>query len=130
MISKKFLFEEMKFYQNNPSEEYVRAQLLIDSASNMIDLGSGENPHPKAKAAIDKFIDPIQRNYGKRGTISIEKLHERGVRFVQAELESLPFEDDEFDLAYSHHVLEHVDDPLGACSEIIRIAKAGVFFYT
>ena len=46
--------------------------------------------------------------------------------FVQTPAESMPmFGDKEFDYAQCHHVIEHVNDPDRACSEIIRIAKAG-----
>jgi ubiquinone/menaquinone biosynthesis C-methylase UbiE len=39
------------------------------------------------------------------------------------------FHDKEFDYARCHHVIEHTNDPDLACSELIRIAKAGIFSF-
>ena len=50
--------------------------------------------------------------------------------FVQCPLEAMPmFKDKEFDYARCRHVIEHCVDPDKACSEIIRIAKAGVISF-
>lgn len=47
-------------------------------------------------------------------------------KFVMCPMENMPFKDKEFDFARAHHVIEHTIDPDKACSELIRIAKAGV----
>ena len=37
----------------------------------------------------------------------------------------LPFEDKEFDFVFASHILEHVSDPMGFISEMVRVGKKG-----
>lgn len=109
------------------SPEYIKAQKIINESINMIDLGCGSSPHPKSKVAVDKYIEPIHRKYGSNKKIDIAKIEKNGkTKFVQANFEKLPFENKSFDVAYSHHVIEHLDDPSKACDEMQRIAEKGV----
>lgn len=109
----------------NLSEEYKEAQRLIDGAKRMVDLGCGTNPHPKASVAVDKYIEPIHRQFGENKLIDVAEIEKRGIQFVEADFESLPFADKQFDVAYSHHVIEHLDNPARACCEMQRIALGG-----
>jgi ubiquinone/menaquinone biosynthesis C-methylase UbiE len=47
---------------------------------------------------------------------------------VKADAHHLPFRDEVFEEVYSHHVLEHLDDPTKALAEMIRVAKRKVTF--
>lgn len=50
--------------------------------------------------------------------------------YVQTPAEDLSmFADKSFDFARCHHVIEHVNDPAKACSELIRIAKSGILSF-
>jgi ubiquinone/menaquinone biosynthesis C-methylase UbiE len=42
-----------------------------------------------------------------------------------ADINQLPFEDKSYDFVYCSHVLEHVDDPMRACAELVRVGKRG-----
>lgn len=80
-----------------------------------IDLGSGGGKRPAP--GYDIYTD-----------INIPK--KPPANFVHCALESMPmFADKEFDFARARHCIEHVVDPDKACSEIIRIAKAGVISF-
>lgn len=46
-----------------------------------------------------------------------------GCSFVLADINNLPFANKKFDFVYCSHVLEHVDDPERACSELIRVGR-------
>jgi ubiquinone/menaquinone biosynthesis C-methylase UbiE len=48
---------------------------------------------------------------------------ETGVRLVQSDGASLPFEDASIDLVYASHVLEHVEDERGFLRELARVAR-------
>lgn len=50
-------------------------------------------------------------------------------KFVLCSMEDMPFNDKEFDYARCHHVIEHTQDPDRACSELVRIAKAGILSF-
>lgn len=78
-----------------------------------IDIGCGERP----RLGYDVYTDIYTPNVKVNG------------KFVICNMESMPFNDKEFDYARCHHVIEHTDDPDKACRELIRIAKAGVLYF-
>ncbi|KQQ26544.1 MULTISPECIES: methyltransferase domain-containing protein [unclassified Frondihabitans] len=47
------------------------------------------------------------------------------VTFETADLYSLPYADDTFDIVHAHQVLQHVADPVAALVEMRRVAKPG-----
>jgi SAM-dependent methyltransferase len=50
-------------------------------------------------------------------------------RYIQCYMEEMPFKNKEFDYARSHHSIEHCENPGMACSEMVRIAKAGIISF-
>ena len=86
----------------------------------IVDLGSGGNPRKDAGVLVDKYEEPLHRGH----TTKELKIPEN-VKFVKADIADLPFEDNEFDFSYCIQVLEHVDDPVKCCNEIMRISKSG-----
>lgn len=44
---------------------------------------------------------------------------------VKMDIHEIPFEENEFDVIFCNHVLEHVDDDIKAISEIQRVLKPG-----
>jgi SAM-dependent methyltransferase len=91
-----------------------------------VDLGCGSLPHARAAVGVDAFRAPVQRELGAGAPLTATAFRQRHVQFVQANLEALPFRNQEFDFAYSHHVFEHLVDPKQACAEMMRVAGAGV----
>jgi SAM-dependent methyltransferase len=51
------------------------------------------------------------------------------LRFLEADVHALPFDDESFDFVFFHHVLEHVADPELSIDEIARILRAGGLLY-
>jgi len=49
--------------------------------------------------------------------------------YVKANVEDMPFEDNTFDKVFFTHVLEHVDNPIKAVSEIYRVLREGGVLY-
>lgn len=47
------------------------------------------------------------------------------IRFMEADAENLPFEDEAFDGAYCRFLLEHVSDPRCVLSEMRRVVRSG-----
>lgn len=95
-----------------------RYDLKISKRANVLDVGSGHNPHPRANVIIDKFDDS---NFHRSGDIKVLKKQ----RFVNADGERMPFSDKEFDFVICCHVLEHVDNPNIFLDELGRVGKAG-----
>ena len=112
------------YYEFSPN--WIRMQELINKSDSVIDLGCGNSPHPKAKVGVDYYIKPEQRLEGRGASINVIELEKKGIKFLNQRIDSqLPFNDKEFDFAYSHHVFEHLENPALACEEMMRIAKAG-----
>lgn len=103
-------------------------QLLQDKlqkTNKIIDIGCGSKPHPRSWVGIDGYLKPTHRAFGGNKNIDSQLFSKKKIRFVLSFTDALPFHDKEFDFAYSHHVFEHVTDPIKTCREMIRIAKAG-----
>jgi SAM-dependent methyltransferase len=96
-------------------ERYVRFD--IGAGERVLDIGSGGDPFPHATFLVDRFIEPTAHRYGS--------IVQDGKPLVSADIHHLPFRDKTFDFVYCAHILEHVDDPLKACGEIMRIGKRG-----
>jgi len=99
------------FYQKN------HIDFNLDSKDKVVDIGSGAYPFPYATVLVDLFPAQTRHRY--------EQLCTGNKAFVEADIMRLPFSDKYFDYVYCSHVLEHVDDPIKACKEIVRIGKGG-----
>lgn len=96
-----------------------RLKIDIKPHERVLDIGSGHFPHPRANVIVDKYLD--DNNTHRSGDITVLKNQE----FIQADGESLPFKDNEFDVVISSHTLEHVDNPDLFIKEMCRVGKRG-----
>ena len=107
-------------------QKWIIIQKKLSESKNIIDLGCGDNPVKGARVGVDLYIEPKERLFGFGPKIDVEKMKEKGTIFVNSRIDAvLPFEDKEFDFAYSNHVFEHVENPAVACGEMMRIARSG-----
>jgi len=49
----------------------------------------------------------------------------QNVQFVSGDAYALPFDDDSFDIAHAHQVLQHVADPVAVLREMARVVRPG-----
>ena len=96
-------------------EQYNRFE--IPDRAVVIDIGSGNYQFPRATILCDYSIDPAVRD--RSAIVRDER------PLVICDICNLPFRDKSADYIYCSHVLEHIEDPLKACSELQRVAKAG-----
>lgn len=96
-------------------KEYINFN--IKEGDKVVDVGSGGYPFPLATHLVDMYPDGTSHR--------TEKLVLDGKKFTIANVEKLPFNDKEFDFSYCSHLLEHVNDPMKACEELMRISKRG-----
>lgn len=89
----------------------------IRPGEQVLDVGSGESPFPYATVLVDRFLEPSEHRYGP--------LIREGKPLALADIQNLPFRDKCFDFVCCSHVLEHVDDPIKACAEIMRVGRRG-----
>lgn len=59
--------------------------------------------------------------------VAVKVCKEKGLNVVQANIESLPFDNDSFDAIYGQFILEHIENPVIAIRECLRVAKRVVF---
>jgi SAM-dependent methyltransferase len=90
------------------------AMTLINRAREtgglVLDCGSGFKSN-----AYDHVVQLEIVNYANVDVLAVNQL--------------LPFADESFEVVFSADVLEHVDDPFGSASEIVRVLKPGGFVY-
>jgi len=94
----------------------LRKALLPTKPSDLVlDVGSGDNPHPAADVLLERYLEPKHR--WSRMVVDRPT--------VLANACKMPFRDKTFDYVIAFHVLEHVDDPAAFLLELQRVSKAG-----
>ena len=61
----------------------------------------------------------------KRGDVGVD-LSRNSLADVIADAQHLPFRDESFDIAISHHMIEHLQKPVQCVEEMLRISKGRV----
>jgi hypothetical protein len=82
----------------------------------VLEIGSGDNPHPRSDVLVDRFIGD---NTERGGNLVIDR------PLVVADAHRLPFRNGAFAYIICSHILEHMDDPPQFVGELQRIGKAG-----
>ncbi len=82
----------------------------------VLEIGSGDNPHPRSNVLVDRFIGD---NTERGGNLVIDR------PLVVADAHHLPFCEGAFAYIICSHILEHMDDPPQFVRELQRIGKAG-----
>jgi ubiquinone/menaquinone biosynthesis C-methylase UbiE len=86
----------------------------------VLDVGCGNVP--RGDVNCEYYVsDNIHRNF------SINPNRIKNFRY--ADIQDLPFTDQTFDVVIAHHVIEHLDNPVKAIKEMLRVAKKRVVIY-
>lgn len=107
-----------------PASRQQLLERLPDDAS-VLDVGGWASPLNRADWVLDLMPYETRGLYGEPDP-DPERFDEDSwvVRDI-CNREPWPFEDGQFDFAVCAHTLEDIRDPLWACSELQRIARAG-----
>jgi len=120
----------------NPKKSLLQAELLLKYTDlynkKVLEIGSGFGVNHivwTKKYNIDGYgIEPDSEGFESSYKISKNLVKRNGLdenRIVSAFGESIPFEDNTFDVIYSTTVLEHVQSPLTVLDEALRVLKPG-----
>ncbi|NJP06254.1 MAG: methyltransferase domain-containing protein [Chloroflexaceae bacterium] len=82
----------------------------------VLEIGSGDNPHPRSDVLLDRFISD---NTERGGSLVIDR------PLVVADAHHLPFRTDAFAYIICSHILEHMDDPPQFVEELMRVGQSG-----
>jgi len=96
-------------------QQFIRHQFR--PGERVLDIGSGGDPFPQATILADRYLEPTSHRSSR--------FDSQGKPVVICDIHALPFPDQAFDYAVASHVLEHVENPLHACRELQRVARAG-----
>lgn len=106
--------------------------LNIKKGKNLLDLGCGQGV----------FLARLVREYGVKGTgVDISKksiefanktYSNKSLKFINSDINKLPFRSSCFDYVVSFDVLEHIKDQEKAVNEMVRVLKKGgkILIYT
>ena len=84
------------------------------------DIGCGGAPAPFANILVDKFPGETRHRNAR--------LYTDGKLFIEADVMALPFPDKSLDFVYCNHLLEHMDRPDLAATELQRVSDKGLIF--
>jgi SAM-dependent methyltransferase len=90
----------------------------VRGCRKVLDVGCGNRPFPAATHLADVTLDDHTERFGYPIPLDDRP-------FVECSVESMPYDDTEFDYVYCSHVLEHVDQPDVACRELMRVGARG-----
>lgn len=99
--------------------QLVRRYVPLEG-KRVLDVGCGMGMYTQAFLRYTSEVYGIEIEYSR----ALEA-KERALGVVQAVGEALPFVDSSFDVAFSHEVLEHVQDDRRCATEIVRVVRPG-----
>lgn len=115
-----------KYYLDNPNwidgtTQFIRIiESRLNPEFNILDIGAGRKSNHNYRGCVRKVVGiDISEEVLSNSTLD---------EAYQCCVTNMPFEDNQFDLAYADYLLEHLSDPAKAAKEIYRVLKPdGVF---
>jgi ubiquinone/menaquinone biosynthesis C-methylase UbiE len=100
---------------------------MLNADTVALDVGCGTGRWTKYACKRAKFVEAIDPS---KAVLSAAQLLQtcNNVRITQAELSSLPFNDESFDFVFSLGVLHHIPDTQQAIADCVKKVKKGGYF--
>jgi SAM-dependent methyltransferase len=97
-----------------------RIALPVDDDALVLDVGSGDKPSWRADVLLDRYLgDEYAAQRSGRGRARVTR------PLFNADAAAMPFADGVFDYTICSNLLEHVVDPAGVLTELMRVSRAG-----
>jgi len=96
----------------------------IANGLNFLDVGCGAGDNlNRAKTELNCKVIGIDPSPGSHGVGRFTENKANEIKIIQGTAEDLPFKNEEFDIVFCSHVLEHVTNQAMSLSEINRVLK-------
>lgn len=132
-----------KFYNLKHTEIYNDyEQSRLEETIDFVIKSSGKNPGELKVLDFGAGTGNLSRLFAEKGCrvtacdvsqVSLDLLKENlshlEIETVYFDGQSLPFEDDTFDIVASYSVLHHIPDYLASIKEVLRVTKKGGYYY-
>lgn len=101
---------------------------IINSESIVLDAGCGTGRWSKVLCNKVKFIEAIDPS---NAVVAAKRLlkNENSIRVTKANIDTIPFADNTFDLVMSVGVLHHIPNTQDALTKLVQKIKSGGYFY-
>ncbi len=90
--------------------------MRINPDDLVLEIGSGDRPNPRSDVLCDRYIED---NTERGGNLQIDR------PLICGDGHFLPFKDKAFDYVIASHIIEHMDDPVKFCQELMRVSRRG-----
>lgn len=101
-------------------------KLLPDLKGKLLDIGCADGTTIDYISQKFPFLNITGIDYYKKA-IDFAKKTKPHIKFIHADVHSLPFKKNDFDIITSVEVLEHLENPQKALEEIYRVLRPGGF---
>lgn len=95
----------------------------------VLDVGCGAGAFTAALKLYRSDLSLVGLDFSQR-CIQMAKQKHKEIKFVQGNVDQMPFKNESFDAVVSNHLLEHLDEPKAAVVEIYRVLKPKGVFYS
>ena len=113
-----------KYQQIIRDAEWSQIEIYIPEKSKFLDVGCGAGYSlMRASQDLNCEVEGIDADPGSHGVGRFIKEMVNTVPIKQGFAENLPYANETFDVVYSSHVLEHVNDEAKALAEMRRVLK-------
>lgn len=102
------------------SAAYLLPHLTPDMS--LLDVGCGPGTITADFAGLVAQVTAIEP-VPEALALARDFVRQDNVRFEVADVHSLPYDDNAFDVVHAHQVLQHLHDPVGALREMRRVSK-------
>jgi SAM-dependent methyltransferase len=132
ILLKVYYFGSLSKKKTDAKQQHIRdvewdaVKKHIPKGSKFLDVGSGAGyAMRKAQSELQCDCYGIDPDPGAHGVGRYTESSKEGLKIEKGFSENLPYADNSFDVVYSSHVLEHVNDEQKSLQEMKRVLKPG-----
>ena len=103
----------------------ILGEMIGENNATVLDAGCGEGYISRLIASSFPNVNVTGIEYTPEA-INVAKEMDTLVSYIQGDISDMPFENHSFDFVVCTEVLEHVENPDKALSELLRVGKNGV----